>query len=227
MTTAKDSQYWQQIIANLGNQIADNQTAIAALAEKKKPLCLQAHLGDKNALAEIEKIGIESRALAGKLPDLETAKEQAQAALQAAQQAEQHTANIARAEKMRDAVNDRLILCEKIDAAVISLVDLLVLDMEQRQKLSAITGCQFRFSGTYSLLRSALAFELLDKRGIRPDHMLLRLEHVDYRKPATDSVFCQGWIEAVNQRIDSLIGGDPAHKSLSVEEIEVELQKAA
>ena len=190
-------------------------------------MCLAAHLGDKKALAEIEKIGIESRQLSAGLPDLETAKEQAQQALQAAQQVEQHAADIARAELMRDAAFARLELCERIDKAVINLVDLLVADMEQREKFSALTGCQFRFSGTYSLLRSALAFELLDRRGIRPDHFALRLEHTDYRSPAVDSIFCAGWIESVQQKIDSLIDNDPAHKSLSIEETEIELQKAA
>ena len=223
----QDSSYWTGIIAALDKQVADTGAAIAALAEKKKPLCLAAHLGCKKSLAEIEKIGIESRQLSAGLPNLKTAREQAQAALQAAQQVEQHAANIAKAELMRDATFARLELCGKIDAAVIHLTDLLLEDISQREKFSSITGVQFRTAQTYSLIRSALAHELLVKRSIAPNHHALRLDHVDYRPPATNTIWCQGWLESVNRGIDLLIDNDPAHKSLSIEETEIELQKAA
>lgn len=223
MKAAHDSSYWQKVIAALVEQIADTGTAIAALAERKKPLCLSAHLGDKKALAEIEKIGAESRQLSAALPDLETAREQAQAALQAAQQAEQHTANIERAEKMRDATFARLELCGKIDKAVVELTDLLILDIQQRQSLSEQTGVQFQHMPVGSLIKSALSFQLLDKRGVNPDHYALHLGYENYRTTAADSMWCQGWVDRVNQRIDQLIGDDPAHKSLSVEEVELKL----
>lgn len=219
----QDSNYWTGVISDLDKQITDNQTAIAALVERKKPLCLSAHLGDRQALAQIEQIAAESRQLSAALPDLETAREQAQAA----QQAEQHVADLARAELMRDATFARLELCERIDKAVSELTDLLLADIEQREKLSAITGIQFNHALTFGLAKSAIAFELMDRRGIRPDHYCLRMEFSDYRTTAANSLWCQGWIERVQQKIDQLIDGDPNYKSLSVEEIEVELKKAA
>jgi len=106
-------------------------------------------------------------------------------------------------------------------------VDLLVADIQQRQELSAATGIQFNHGLTFGMAKSALNFELLDNRGIRPDHSVLRFEHCEYRKSAADSIWCEGWIESVQQKIDQLIGDDPDHKSLSVEDVEIQLKKAA
>lgn len=227
MKPTKDSRYWTGVIEGLDAQIAQTGAAIAALAERKAPLCLEAHLGCRKSMAEIEKISVESRQLPRALSDLETAKEQALAALQAAQAAEQHAANLVKAEALRDATFARLELCGKIDAAISALVDLLAADILQREELSEITGVNFNPTATFSLINSALAYELLNKRNINPSHYVLRLEHCYYRATASDGIWGHEWVESVNAKISELIGDDPNHKSLSLEEVEIQLQKAA
>ncbi len=201
-------EYWLSVITAIDDKIETAKAELAALAGKRNPLVLSAHLGDESASTKITEIDQEVARLNASLPDLVVATAQAEKCLRDAQQAAKRDADKARATELIGLCEARSDLMQRLDVAASNFVDLLVEDIQQRETFGGISGVQFRGYNELSLVKSVLSFELLNKRNVTPSRHELHLtvEHHTSRTSAADSVWGAGWIEPVMHKARELSG---------------------
>ncbi len=206
MNTDKTSAEWNEVIAALVAKETAAQSELAALATRKEPLCLAAVLGDKAAQTEIKAIDAAAQRLSASLFDLTVAAKQAAHMRDCALQQEQKAQDWVKVEAMQNAIIDRLWLLERLDEAAKGFVDLVVQEIEQREKLERLTGVKFKSYSENSLLKTLIVKNLIDRHW-QPGHHLINMERGALPfKNAADGVFGAGWVSEVNNAIYHLVG---------------------